>query len=266
MSNPLDGVDLDRLASDAPWSDAPQGTTPEGEPSPAPADGPAPVPYDRFTEVNTQRTAAMGRIAELERQIQALTGVQQAQLTAPTAPEDPQVAAVRADLFKLVPWLQKLESVAAIADQLPQVVGTIPQMQTDQKTYWDGVATQTMDRVFAEGATLLGTTLTPRLQTMLHREFVEFVSSTPEYENRYNRQDQTLVKDFLATIDAELLAPMRRKSQVPVEQRRDRAARTPQGGNSSPAVATAAPPRSKDPDALMSEAFAGFRGLIDSHR
>lgn len=263
--NPLDGVDLSHLASgDTFRDDATQGSPPAGESSGTPtSEQSRSIPYDRFNEVVRERQQLQGRLTEMERQIAALTGIQRP--PAPPEPEDPRIAEVRNDLFKVVPWLQRLERVAQVADRLPQMVETLPQIQQDTESYWNGVAQQTMTRVFTESAQALGTEkLSPRQQAMIHREFVEFVGSSPDIERRYNLQDPAIVADFVRSLSDDLLTPMRRRAEASVESRRERASRVPQGGTSSPAVGSAPPAKPKDEDALFSAAFQAFRDRIGS--
>lgn len=261
--SPLDGVDLSHLASGDSRDDATQGSAPAGESSGAPtSEQQRSIPYDRFNEVVRERQLLQGRVAEMERKLAALAGISPPPAP-PPEPEDPRIVEVRNDLFKVVPWLSRLERVAQMADRLPQVVETLPQIQQDTEAYWNGVAQQTMTRVFAESANALGTEkLSPRQQAMIHREFVEYVSSTPEIERRYNVQDPTLVADFVRSLSDDLLTPLRRRTEASVESRRERATRVPQGGTSSPPVGSAPPQRPKDEDALFSAAFQAFRDRI----
>lgn len=269
QDGPLDGVPFSHLASGGqdPVPEAPQGAPPAGESSGAPAQEPQQaVPYERFNEVVRERTRITGRVQELERQIAALTGVQQQQAQAQAVPEDPQLVAVRDDLFRVLPALREVERLAKMADRLQQVADTVPQMQDDQQAYWEGVADRTVEDVWTQAkAQLQVDTLSDPLKGMIYREFVTYVKEHPEAARRYQLQDRSLVSEFVTQL-SQHLAPARRQSAATVEGRRDRAARTPQGGTSSPVVGSAPPEKPKDPDALMEAAFAGFQSFLNGGR
>lgn len=263
--NPLDGVNFDHLASGgADEAAASQGTPPVGESSDAPAqDLPQHVPYERFNEVVRERTRVAGRVQELERQIAALTGVQQ---TRPPEPEDPRLMEVRQDLYRVLPSLKEVERLAKIAERLEQMAQTVPQMQDDQQAYWDGVADRTISDVWTQAQAKLGMEQMPEpLKGMIYREFSNYVTNNPQAARRYQLQDRALVSEFVDQL-ANHLAPARRQSAASVEQRRDRAARTPQGGTSSPVVGSAPPAKPKNEDDLLSSAFAGFQSFLAGGR
>jgi hypothetical protein len=262
---PLDGVSLGHLTSGgSDGSEPPQGTPPAGESSGAPAPEPQSVPYDRFNEVVRERTRISGRVQELERQIAALTGVQRQ--APPEEPEDPSLTAVRTDLLRVMPQLKELERLAKIADQLEQMAQTVPAMQGDQQAYWDGVADRTVADVWTQAAQKLGVeTLSEPLKGMIYREFLTHVQGNPEASRRYQSQDRTLVSEFVDQL-AQHLAPARRTTAATVETRRAAAARTPQGGTSSPVVGSAPPAKPKGEDDLMNAAFAGFQSFLNGGR
>lgn len=264
QDSPLDGVPFSHLASGGQdGSDGSQGQPPAGESSGAPPQESQTVPYERFNEVVRERTRIQGRMQELERQIAALTGVQQQQAQ---EPEDPNVAAIRADMLKVMPSLRELERLARIADQLEQMAQTVPQMQGDQRAYWEGVADRTVNDLWSQAAEKMGVqTLSDPLKGMIYREFKTYIENSPEAARRYQLQDQSLVPEFVGQL-VQHLAPTRRTSAVAVEERRTRAARVPQGGTSSPVVGTQAPEKPKDEDGLMSAAFAGFQSFLNGGR
>lgn len=153
----------------------------------------------QFAQQFAQREAEIRAEAEqYRRQVQALTGV--------TPPQNPEVAAVRAQFAQLYPGLSKIEERAAQLEQLLERAGDL-ESQTDH--YWQSYGRQTMDRLFSRFSESTGSPITEEGKRQLHSAFVGWVQSSPELSERYS-SDPTIVEDFVKAFTTSFIDPVRR--------------------------------------------------------
>lgn len=267
-----DEVEYDIPAGVIPSDAAPSVTREEPAPAVAPvAPTPAPaahvpdnrIPFDRFQEVvsqrrteNEARIAAETRAADLERKIQALTGLQP-----PAEQPDPEEAAIRLQMEKLYPGLAKLKDLPF--DKILQIVDAVPALQADRDAQiqrgFDDIADSTMASLYtAAKETFGGEELNTGQKKFLHRAFVGFLESDPSLLPRYKSRDAALVSEFLTDF-ASVTDPIRRQAAVTSGARVARVATVPTGGSSGGPVGQPAPALPKDEDSRHDGAWKAFK-------
>lgn len=232
--------------------------TPSATPSQAPATG-APegwVPSYRIRETReaaireanerfaSQQAQLRQEAEQYKAQLQRLVGV--------TPPANPEVEAVRNQFGQLYPGLSKLEERAQQVMELIERAGDLENQSTH---YWQNYGRQTMDRLFDNMQTNLGTPLTDEAKRVLHSAFVGFVQSSPEMTERY-ANDPSIVDDFVKAFSSSFVDPARRVATTAVVARANPA--IPQDTPGAIPRA-AAGPQPKDLDERASLAWAQYQ-------
>jgi len=201
------------------------------------------IPRYRYNEATQRAEQAQAAIkqyesqmaqvkSELDRyrsQVQALVGVTPQQTT--------EADAIKQQFFQLFPWAKTLESRFGDFEGLLEK-GTAMEDQVNH--YWTSYGTQTMDRLFKMANDSLGTPLTDEGKRLLHSQFVGFLESSPELQNRY-ATDPTVVEDFWKTFTSNFVDPTRRASAAGVQSRAVAGARLPQDTISGTPQTSSAP-------------------------
>lgn len=228
-----------------------------GTASPNPPDGF--IPRYRYNEIAQREQHAqaavkqyqdeMARVkADLDRyrnQVNALVGVTPQQTT--------EADAIKEQLFKVVPWMKKLE------DKFGDLEGLMERgqdMETQVNHYWTTYGNSTMDRLYKLAGESLGGPLTEDGKRQLHSSFVGFLQSSPELANRY-ASDPTIVEDFWKQFTSSFVEPVRRTASANITQRAAGAINLPQDsrtGIPSPAGA----PKLNGLDERAAAAWADF--------
>ena len=170
----------------------------------------------KFTESNTQ-------VETLRRQLQALTGV------SPKSQDETDAAEVRANLHKYVPELAKLD--AATIERLLQVAGQAESLEQTANHYWRQHGTQMIESVESALAKEFGSdSLTPKQQKAVRAAYRYEAESNPEFLERHEKGDKTLISEFVKDFAESFFEPARRKvTQSTVAQQRQ----VPNGGQRS---------------------------------
>lgn len=233
------------------------GATASREPQASPTDA-APPQWvrDRIREQTEKARAAEARyaqsearLAERDRQIAALTGVQ---TPSPQAAEEEAILrALRPLLEKAYPQLAR--SVEEIEDERREVAATIQRQ-------WDDHGQAAWDRMKALATEAYGGELTPQGQRLLKNAFAQelYMSDRADPESiyaRYSRRDPTLFPEFIKLyLDEGFLQPHRRIVTAATMSRGNAIRSLPRTGQSAP-IAQTTKPKPTDPDELFGEAF-----------
>lgn len=212
------------------------------------------VPPHRIRET-TSRAQQLERELHIERsRVAALSGVRP-----PSAPEDPETAAIRQQFQKLYPGLAKLESMADKFERLADFDPSTVTAQTEH--YWSSLGNQTLSQLDAKVKDVVGGDLTPRAQMFMHQAFITFVQSDRELQSRYAAQDPALLTEFLQEYQNGILDPYRRKVTTAQAPRNEAVRRMPRGGAGTSAIPGGTPNRIPvaDTDEFHKSAWENFR-------
>lgn len=251
MADPEWGVNFEtnEITRPDPESTTPQGDTDDtfdafaDDPNEAqaqpikPASVPEAVPKYRFDEVNNRLRESAEReqrlMAMLQQQRQPpQTGMPGA--PGPTPEVDPTRERIRAQILEVFPEFKEFLEFRKNIPSLTSAAEAIPRMQAETDRYWGAYADQQLQAVHAELSQRLGAPLPAhsRLGQIANQSFATFVSTNPTIQARYERNDPSVVKEFMAMFEAEVLAPARRPQQV--ASRVENTRRLPVAGRTSP--------------------------------
>lgn len=211
-----------------PGSPAPAGA-PSGDPAAPPAET---VPKARFFEVNRQNQ-------ELRRRIQAL---EQQHAPKPAAePVNPEDDAIRKQLFKLVPSLEKFGSLTP--DQVQKLLDSVPFVEQHTQQYWNTVAGGAVRQLTAVFAKTYGAQPSERQVETMRQMLHAHISRDEAAQARYMAQDPTLVDEFWKEYEESFITPIRRTTLAAEEQRAARRANLPAAPTRTHAFGKGAPPK-----------------------
>lgn len=266
-------------AAPAAPAGAPAGGGNPGAPAPAPSGSPAaPAAQPQaqpkgFTykedrsnwvpsHVVRQRTQELERLKQehfaAQQRIAALAGVQ-----GPTAPVDPEVAAIREQFSKMFPGLAKLEGMQ---EKLEKIAGFDfenigKSVEQVNNRMWENHGNQ-MSRILLDKAKDIygGSDLGDKAKGRLINAFVWELQNDDELRGRYEAGDTSVLDEFLNDYKGTNLEPYRKTTAAAAAPNLLAARRLPRGGGSS-AVVGARPASLKpgDPN-FHKSAFDRFRG------
>ena len=202
--------------------------------------------YEQQSRAEWQRKEQeyQARLEQTQTQLRALVGV--------TPPQNPEVEAVRSQFSQLYPGLSKIEERA---QQIMELIERSGDLESQTNHYWQSYGRQTMDRLFDQAQTSLGSPLTDEAKRVLHSAFTGFVSSSPEMTERYS-SDPTLVEEFWKAFSSSFVDPARRVAAAGVAGRVPGA--TPQDTPGGAPRATPAP-QFANADERMNAAWAMYK-------
>jgi hypothetical protein len=213
----------------------------------------------QFRSQQQQAQQWQAQLEERNRQIQALTGAK-----APNASEA-QDEEIKQRLFQLVPWMAKLNDEQI--DRLLQLGESANTLQETTQHYWTSHGRSMLSDLHATVAEELGSDdLTPFQKKTLTDAYIREAERNPEFLQRHEQGDPTLLQEFAKEFLADWFETARRKvTSTAVSQQR----RVPSGRGTQP-VSTA--PRKidfNDPKAVedaMVASFTDHGGTFGSHR
>lgn len=183
---------------------------------------------------------------------------------------DPRQQRARDLLLTLMPELKDLMPLGAKAKDLLGIAEQAPQWSEQNKVYWQGVASRTLDNIYDGAAVAIlgaGKTakdLDPEMQDDLWQSFTRWVGrdQTGARVQRYEGQDATLTKEFLTAFSARYVDPVRRSAAVVVGQRGEAARRQPvQGSGGQPPLAKPPAVDNTDEEAVHGKGWAVMQQL-----
>ena len=148
------------------------------------------------------------QLETVQRQLHALVGA------APQ--EDPEVAGIRQQLYRVAPELQQL---AQLAQRVPDLMGLLERsgdIDAVQRHYWTDHGRRTLDRLYEKVSTTLGAPLNESGKRFLHSALAGAVSGSPELAQRYS-SDPSFVDEFAAEFVSNLIDPVRRSAAATVQ-------------------------------------------------
>lgn len=211
----------------------------------------------RFQEVVRESQRLREENARISQQFdQMRTGLQTA-VGLPNQPAvDPQVTRIREQLFQVFPELKTLveksgdvEKMLGMRDTLESHV-TVSQQQLAATTF------ERLDECLTKHYKDATTgKLPPMVQRVFQTAFIDYLQNSPKAYERYLRNDRTLVAEWFAQAEAELIARPRRDALQQVERRGNIAAALPRVAPNTAVVPPAAPPKPKTRDELLDAAW-----------
>lgn len=157
------------------------------------------IPPHRFNEVNTryqtektQREQLAAQLADANRRIQALAGVQQ------VSPQELEVSEIRQALSQVIPGIDKLSP--EMIERLVSIAQNGEQLEDTNRTIWRNHGTKMIrsaqDRI-AEKLNVDG--LTDRQKKRIGREYVTFIEENAANGSmdRHEAGDEALIDDFV---------------------------------------------------------------------
>lgn len=154
-------------------------------------------------QFEAQVQQAQAEIAQERRRVQALAGVN------PRSQEDTDLEEVRARLIKVFPALGKLteeqvDKILGVADKAEALEeGTLQQMTRHGRTM--------LDSVLSGVKKALGGELSERQIQKLERAYVAEAEASPEFLQRHNMGDQSLIEQFVKEYVEDWFEPARRR-------------------------------------------------------
>lgn len=218
---------------------------------------------ERFErELSTRNTAIQqlrDQNAQMQRQLQALTGVTSSERGGSVEPED--VQALRQQIETLYPSLKYLrEKGQDLFQFLDRLQDEMPNVTEFQNQHWESLAHDTVRSVNEAFLSAYGyseSEFNERAQRQLWSNFKEFVQESQENTARYMRRDPSLVRDFINDMQGGLLSRPRIQQNAGIINR-GTASRLPRGGVTSSPVGSPPPAKPKNID----EAVSAFDALL----
>ena len=195
-------------------------------------------------ELERQLTTHQAELASERRRIQALVGVN------PRTPEDEQLDEVRAQFAKLFPGLARLTDEQI--DKLLKVSESASTLEDTTQHYWKSHSVTMLTALNEAVADELGGDLTPRQQKAIVSAYVQEARENPEFLQRHDAGDRTLLTEFAKQWVEDWLKPAQRQITA---QEVGRARRVPSGKDRSIAAGSPKKIDFKNPKALE-DAFA----------
>ena len=150
-------------------------------------------------EFAAREAAYQARLDQLQKNLQALTGVQ--------PPQNPEIDAVKSQFGKLYPGLTRIESKA---EQIERLFEKMEAVEAQNQHYWSSHAQNTIDRLHSVAEESTGKPLTPEAKQQLFSSFVGYIQTNPDLEARYQNDSANLVKDFWKAFSSQFIDPYRR--------------------------------------------------------
>lgn len=191
------------------------------------------------------------QLEQMQQQMRALLGVSQ--------PANPQIEQVKQQFSQLYPGISSLEEKAQAIQQLLERSQELEQQNTH---YWQSYGRQTLDRLFNKAQETFGQPLTDEAKRFLHSNFIGFIQSSPEMEQRY-AQDPSIVEDFWRSFSSNFIDPARRVAAAGVQNRAPGA--LPQDTPSG-APRSTPPPQHAGLDDRVASAWAQYQQTANNHR
>lgn len=149
----------------------------------------------------------------------------------------PEEREIKNQLFKIAPFLRRLEGVDADAldkvlrlnpEQIENVINEVaPRSVGLEKLYWQRNAHTHLREVDAVVREEYGTNVDPRAVRRYQAAFIDWLETDPEARERYLDGDPTLVKDFWAETTSLMVNPIRDKASSEATTRAERVSRLP---------------------------------------
>ena len=187
------------------------------------------------------------KIEQLQRQLQALTGV--------TPQNRSEEEVIREQLFKVVP---DLKDMLAMREQLQQMAAQRDEIVSQNQHYWQSYNRTQMDRLYKAAETTYGQNLTDGQRNYIKAAFVGWASNDPDLAERY-QTDPSLVDEFWKEFSSNFVDPARRQATAQTATRVP--ANLPQDSPSGALRSTPVPEGPKDLDATVDKAWAQFKQL-----
>jgi hypothetical protein len=233
----------------------------------APAAGTVPdgyLPQHRYDELNTRFEDSMRLAQEQATQIQSLQRMlgTVAGITPPAAPADPRETAVRERMYKLFPILRKVEQYGEQLERLASFADDIPQVQGVSRGFWASLARQNtaeLTKLVAEK--IVGDPsyqLTPQETKFYQGALRTWLEEDVKRVRRYEGQDQTLITEFVAELEA-ATAGLRRRSDATRQRRAEAGARLPSGAAGAGVAGGAAAPKPLTPENVHQKAWEALQ-------
>jgi len=184
------------------------------------------------------------RLQQVQQQLHALVGV--------TPPANPEVESVRQQFGQLYPGLTRIEERA---NEVLGILERAGEQESQTNHYWQSYGRQTLNRLYEQAATSLGSPLTEEGKRQLHASFTGYVASSPELTSRY-ANDPTLVGDFWRAFTSSFVDPVRRASSTAVV---DRTATLLPSDSPGGAPRVPAPPKMEGLDERSAQAWAQYQ-------
>lgn len=159
---------------------------------------------DQWTQRETQYQT---QLEQLQQQMRAVLGVSQ--------PPNPQIEQVKQQFSQLFPGVSSLEDKA---EKLAALIERSQDMEQQNTHYWQSYGRQTLDRLFNRAQETMGQPLTDEAKRFLHSNFIGFIQSSPELEQRYS-QDPSIVEDFWKAFSSNFIDPARRVTSAGIQNR-----------------------------------------------
>lgn len=201
-------------ANARPGSSSPAGGTPTG--------AGATVPSGLLREANR-------KIRQLEGQLRTRSEPRPDRQPADRPPAedlDPESRAIKEQLFKIVPWLAKLEKLDPEA--LDRIVNEVaPSAQSLEKTYWTRNANQHLRELDKLIRVEYGEQADPKAVRRFQAGFIDWLESDEDARERYLDGDPTLVADYWKETTGLIVEPIRSKTSQEAVTRAQRVGRLP---------------------------------------
>lgn len=161
------------------------------------------IPPHRLNEVSTKATQFEGQLAEANRRIKALAGLEH------KSPEDLEVDEVKAHFAKLYPGLAKLtdqqiEKLLAVAENGDRLAETT-------NNYWKNHGNQMINKAGEAIAEQLGGgDLSERQLRRIARDYIAFIGSSQDILDRHEAGDSKMIDEFVKDFLEDWQGPIRR--------------------------------------------------------
>jgi hypothetical protein len=236
------------------------------------------VPRHRLNEVIQQRNEYFRQFEEhrqetekLRRFIAQALGIQDPNAPPAAKALTPREQAIQQRIFELVPWLKDLQGLAANAQTLTELVGTMPAFERQSKQYWTRVASSTFEDLESKiapvilGAGKKAADLDDRAKARYRQDFFNWIQMDARRVERYEAIDRSLIDEFVKDVDETVVQPLRRQYGAGALQRARQAGRLPVAGNGSapvqPVRQSAVP---KDADEAADRAWENLQDRLNA--
>jgi hypothetical protein len=125
-------------------------------------------------------------------------------------PPNAEDEAIRQQLFKLVPGLEKLGSLTP--DQVQKLLDSVPYVEEHTRHYWGTVAGAAVRQLTAAYAKTYGAPPNDRQVTTLRNMLASYVQDNDEAKQRYMAGDPALIDEFWKDYEDGFIAPIRRST------------------------------------------------------
>ena len=158
-------------------------------------------------EYQSREAALQAKYDALDRQVKALVGV--------TPPQHPEQDEIRTQFEQLYP---QFPDIYGQADQIKELMELKEQFKATMDHYWSNHGRSTMDRLFDQASTSLGSPLSDDAKRVLYNAFAGMAQSSPELTERY-ANDPALATEFWKAFQSSFIDPIRRTTTAGVANR-----------------------------------------------